>query len=659
MTALLAVPTRYDRDRYRPLRDRRMADSLRVLALDVAAQPDGRSSGSTGMAEMVVALWDRHLRHHPAHPGWADRDRVVPYRPRASALHDALLHLAGYDLSMDELRGSGRRNDRPGKRAGTRAGSEADTGPDHGLADAVGMALAEKLLADEFNREGHDIVDHRTWVFVDDDCLAGASDRDAVTLAAAWKLHKLVALYAGDGAGEAAGSTTGTPARFRRCGWNVIGPVDGHDVDAIDAALRRAVDSRDAPSLVVCRTDAGAQASRRTGSARFGGEAPGTGETPAAGEARAARERLEWRHPPFEIPRDVYESWNARERGEAACRDWQRRFSAYQRAHPALAAEFGRRMCGDLPAGFHEALIAVLARFGRSHDAIATDDASRKVLAALAPALPELLGGSAMPGGSNLIRFPGSGLPRGGTHGGHHVDYGVRASGMAAMMNGVALHGGFLPYGTAGLAERDGDDDGDATRIARRGRCRAIQVLTISDDTERVPAYPGAAAAAAPQATADLDIWQPCDPAETAVAWVGAIAWAKRPSALLLSRQARPAQPRTPEQVLEIRRGGYVLSDREGFAATLLATGTHVALAIEAQERLDAHGLPVRVVSMPSATVFARQDGTWRDAVLPPGLAHVDVAAAVNSLHSPDAASLASLVAARASARQFTPSLPA
>ena len=646
MPALLAVPTRYDRDRYRPLRARRMADSLRVLAFDVAAQPGGRPGGPTGMAEMLVALWDGHLRHHPGHPGWTDRDRVVGYRLHASALHEALLHLAGYDLTMDELRGGGQREGRLRSRAGIRSNFSARTEPGHGLADAVGMALAEKLLADEFNRDGHDIVDHRTWVLVGDDCAAhDAASRDACALAAAWRLHKLVALYADDGTGEASGSGADTPARFRRYGWNVIGPVDGHDVDAIDAALRRAVDFRDAPSLVVCRIRAGHEAPRRGDNARF------DRETRATVEAGAARERLEWRHPPFEIPRDVYESWNARERGETACRNWQRRFAAYQHAFPELAAEFDRRVRGDLPAGFHETLITVMARFGRSRDTIATDDASRKVLAALAPALPELLGGSAAPGGSNLIRFPGFGALRGGVHGGRHVDYGVRASGMAAVMNGIALHGGYLPYGTADLAENSGDDGGDAVRTAGPGRGRAaVRVFTAAGENEPAPAPLAGTQAADLQGNAGPDVWRPCDPAETAVAWIGAIAWAKRPSTLLLSRHAQPAQTRTPEQMLDIRRGGYVLGDRESPVATLLAAGIHVTLAVAAQKLLDARGLPVRVVSMPSAMVFDRQDAAWRDAVLPAGLPCIDVAAAVRSRCSPDAAALASLVAARAGA---------
>jgi transketolase len=590
MPALLAVPTRYDRDRYRPLRTRRMADSLRVLALDAAAQPDGRPKGPTGQVEMLVALWDRHLRHHPADPAWADRDRVVSRRPLGSAMHDALLHLTGHDLPMNALRGCAQRGGRRPGRTDPMRDNGADPGPDHGLADAVGMALAEKLLGDEFNRDGHAIVDHRTWIFVDEHCLDEAANRDACALAAGWRLHKLVALHAAGRADEASAWGAGTPARFRRLGWNVIGPVDGHDVDAIDAALHSAVDARDAPSLVVCRID----------------------------DEHPTRDLLDWRHPPFDIPRDVYESWNMRARGESACRDWQRRFAAYQRAFPDLAAEFGRRMQGHLPTGFQEALISVMVRFGRASEAAATEDASQEVVAALGPALPELLGGSVAAAGSNLIRFPGFGVLR-GTHGERHVDYGVHASGMAAVMNGIALHGGFVPYGESRQVSEGSDALRDAMRTVAQGGQRAVHLFTVSDG-DGAPAHAGGVEAAELPQHADLDVWRPCDAAETAVAWIAALARARHSSALLLSRQSMPAQARTPEQVLHIRRGGYVLSDRDGAVAVLLATGTEVPLAIAAQAQLDARGVAVRVVSMPSATVFDRQPASWRDEVLPPGL---------------------------------------
>ena len=630
-TLLATVPTPSDRSGYQPLRTRRMADSLRLLAVDTVERArSGHPGAPMGMAEMAVALWDRHLKHHPGHPKWPDRDRFVLSNGHASALLYALLHLTGYDLPIGELQNFRQLHSRtPGHpEVGLTPGVETTTGPlGQGLANAVGMALAEKLLADEFNREGHAIVDHRTWVFLGDGCLMEGISHEACSLAAAWKLNKLVALY--DDNGISIDGQVGpwfpddTPARFRAYGWNVIGPVDGHDVDALDAALLRAADCDDAPSLVVCRTQIGKGSPNRAGSAKVHGEVLG------AEEVRLTREALDWPHAPFEIPKDVYEAWNARERGEAACRDWQRRFSAYQAGFPALAAEFGRRMRGDLPVDFHETLVSVMAGFGQSGEAIATRKASQNVLAALAPKLPELIGGSADLSGSNLTEFPGCGAVRGGHKGGRHVNYGVREFGMAAVMNGMTLHGGFIPYGGTFLTFSDYSRN--AIRMAALMKQRVVHVFTHDSIGlgEDGPTHQAVEHAASLRLIPNLDVWRPCDVAETAIAWLGAIGQAARPSALLLSRQNLPAQLRSPEQVLAIRRGGYVLSDRDHAAAVLLATGSEVSLAIEAQRMLDARGVPVRVVSMPSTTVFDRQDAAWRDTVLPAGLPRFGVEAGV------------------------------
>ncbi|MEZ5605489.1 MAG: transketolase C-terminal domain-containing protein, partial [Burkholderiaceae bacterium] len=353
------------------------------------------------------------------------------------------------------------------------------------------------------------------------------------------------------------------------------------------------------------------------------------GEALGAEEVRLTREALEWPHAPFEIPKDVYEAWNARERGEATYRDWQRRFSAYQAEFPALAAEFGRRMRGDLPADFQETLVAVMAGFGQSKDTIATRKASQNVLAAIAPKVPELIGGSADLTGSNLTDFPGCGAVRGGQKGGRHVNYGVREFGMAAAMNGMALHGGFIPYGGTFLTFSDYSRN--AIRMAALMKQRVVHVFTHDSIGlgEDGPTHQAVEHAASLRLIPNLDVWRPCDPAETAVAWLGALGQATRPSALLLSRQNLPAQPRSPEQVLAIRRGGYVLADRDDAVAVLLATGSEVSLAVEAQKLLDARGVPVRVVSMPSSTVFDRQDARWRDEVLPAGLPRFGVEAGV------------------------------
>ncbi len=629
---LAAVPTPSDRRGNRPLRTRRMADALRLLAVDAVEHArSGHPGAPMGMAEMAVALWDRHLKHHPGDPRWADRDRFVLSNGHASALLYALLHLTGYDLPITELQNFRRLGSRtPGHpEVGVTPGVETTTGPlGQGLANAVGMALAEKLLADEFNRVGHEIVDHRTWVFLGDGCLMEGLSHEACSLAAAWRLNKLVALYDDNGI-----SIDGpvepwfpddTPARFRAYGWNVIGPVDGHDVDALDAALRRATDCNDAPSLVVCRTQIGRGSPNRAGSAKVHGEALG------ADEVRLTRAALDWPWPPFEIPADVYEAWNARERGEDAYRAWQRRFTAYQAGFPSLAAEFGRRMRGDLPADFQETLVAVMAAFGQSNDPMATRKASQNVLAAIAPKLPELIGGSADLTGSNLTDFPDCGAVRGGHKGGRHVNYGVREFGMAAVMNGMALHGGFAPYGGTFLTFSDYSRN--AIRMAALMKQRVVHVFTHDSIGlgEDGPTHQAVEHAASLRLIPGLDVWRPCDAAETAVAWLGALGQVARPSALLLSRQTLPAQTRTPEQVLAIRRGAYVLADRDGAVAVLLATGSEVALAIEAQGILGTRGVPVRVVSIPSTTVFDRQDAAWREEVLPAGLPRFGVEAGIS-----------------------------
>ena len=632
IAVLAAVPTPSDRSGYRPLRARRMADSLRLLSVDIVERArSGHPGAPMGMAEMAVALWDGHLKHHPANPNWPDRDRFVLSNGHASALLYSLLHLTGYDLPIAELQQFRQLHSKtPGHpEVGATPGVETTTGPlGQGLANAVGMALAEKLLADEFNRDGHAIVDHRTWVFLGDGCLMEGISHEACSLAAAWKLNKLVALYDDNGI-----SIDGqvdpwfpddTPARFRAYGWNVIGPVDGHDIDALDAALRRAKACDDAPSLVVCRTQIGRGSPNRAGSAKVHGEALG------ADEVRLTREALGWPHAPFEIPKDVYEAWSARERGEDAYRDWQRRFAAYQAEFPALAAEFGRRMRGDLPADFQETLVAVMAAFGQSKDTIATRKASQHVLAAIAPKVPELIGGSADLTGSNLTDFPGCGAVRGGQPGGRHVNYGVREFGMAAVMNGLALHGGFIPYGGTFLTFSDYSRN--AIRMAALMKRRVVHVFTHDSIGlgEDGPTHQAVEHAASLRLIPNLDVWRPCDAAETAVAWLGALGQPARPSALLLSRQNLPAQPRSPEQVLAIRRGGYVLGDREGAVAVLLATGSEVALAVEAQKILDERSVPVRVVSLPSTTVFDRQDAAWREEVLPAGLPRFGVEAGVS-----------------------------
>jgi transketolase len=608
-----------------------MANALRALAIDAVQQANsGHPGAPMGMAEMAVALWHGHLRHNPANPKWADRDRFVLSNGHASMLLYALLHLSGYELPLSELKRFRQLHSRtPGHpEVGHTPGVETTTGPlGQGLTNAVGFALAEKLLADEFNRPGHTIVDHHSYVFLGDGCLMEGISHEACSLAGAWKLNKLIALYDDNGI-SIDGAVQGwfiddTPARFRAYGWNVIGPIDGHSVVDVNQAITQAKASADKPTLIVCRTTIGKGSPGREGTAKAHGEALG------ADEIRHTREALGWPHAAFEIPASIAARWNARELGASREAAWQARFAAYRGAHPQLAAEFERRMAGDLPRDFEETLLATLAEFGPSRDTIASRKASQKVLAMLALKVPELLGGSADLTGSNLTDFPGCGAVRGGEKGGRHINYGVREFGMAAVMNGLALHGGFIPYGGTFLTFSDYSRN--AIRMAALMKLRVIHVFTHDSIGlgEDGPTHQAVEHAASLRLIPNLDVWRPGDAAETAVAWTQALLQANRPSALLLSRQNLPAQARTPEQVQDIRRGGYVLSDRAGAQAVILATGCEVGMAIAAQQLLDASGLPVRVVSIPSSTVFDRQERAYRDEVLGRGLPRIGVEAGV------------------------------
>ncbi|MCA0177037.1 MAG: transketolase [Proteobacteria bacterium] len=609
-------------------RTSRLANALRMLAIDaVQAANSGHPGAPMGMAEMAEALWLRHLKHNPADPQWWDRDRFVLSNGHASMLLYALLHLSGYDLPLDELKrfrqwGSAT----PGHpEVGHTPGVETTTGPlGQGLTNAVGMALAEKLLADRYNCDGHTVVDHRTWVFLGDGCLMEGVSQEAISLAGAWRLAKLCALYDDNGisidGAVAPWFADDTPARFRASGWHVIGPVDGHDVAALDAALDQARTS-ERPTLIVCRTTIGNGSPGRAGTAKAHGEPLG------ADEIAATRARLDWPHPPFEIPADVRQAWSAASRGAAAQADWQRRWDAYAAAHPQDAAELARRMGGTLPREFGVHWSEVVAATQMRAETVATRKASQHVIAELAPRLPELLGGSADLTGSNLTDWPGCGAVRGGQRGGRHINYGVREFGMAAVMNGLALHGGFIPFGGTFLTFSDYSRN--AIRMAALMGQRVIHVFTHDSIGlgEDGPTHQPVEHVASLRLMPGLDVWRPGDATETAVAWGVAVQNAHRPTALVLSRQNLPAQPRTPDQLAAVARGGYVLADRDGARAVLIATGSELALAMAAQRQLDAAGVPVRVVSMPSTTVFERQSAEWRGVVLPAGLPRVAVEA--------------------------------
>ncbi len=618
---------------------KQMANAIRALAMDGVQQANsGHPGAPMGMADIAVALWSGHLRHDPAQPQWADRDRFVLSNGHGSMLIYALLHLTGYALPMSELqRFRQLHSATPGHpEVDVTPGVETTTGPlGQGLANAVGMALAEKLLAHEFNRDGHAVVDHRTWVFLGDGCLMEGISHEACALAGAWKLDKLTAVYDDNGI-----SIDGqirpwfvddVAGRFKASGWHVVGPVDGHDAAAVDAALGAAKAQRGQPTLVICRTRIGEGSPNRAGTAKAHGEALG------AEEVRLTREALGWPHPPFEIPAEVGAMWDARAAGAAASADWQARLAAYRLAHPELAAEFERRMAGALPANFAQVAVDAAIAAHRSAATVASRKASQLALEAFTAALPELLGGSADLTGSNLtntahtaaLRFDEAGTPNGG----RHINYGVREFGMAAVMNGVALHGGFIPYGGTFLTFSDYSRN--AIRMAALMKRRVIHVFTHDSIGlgEDGPTHQSVEHAASLRLIPQLDVWRPADTAETTVAWTRALLNTDRPTALLLSRQNLPYLPKAGLD--EIARGAYVLAEpsevglKKKAQAVIIATGSEVQLALQAQALLAAERIAVRVVSMPSTTTFDRQDRAYKLRVLPAGLPRVAVEAGV------------------------------
>ena len=610
-----------------------LANAIRMLAVDAVEQAkSGHPGAPMGMADMATVLWRQHLRHNPAHPHWPDRDRFVLSNGHASMLLYALLHLTGYDLPMDELRRFRQLHSKtPGHpEVGITPGVETTTGPlGQGLANAVGMALAEKLLAAEFNRDGHTVVDHFSYVFVGDGCLMEGISHEVCSLAGTLRLSKLVALYDDNGIsidGHVEGwFSDDTPQRFAAYGWHVVAGVDGHDPVAVDAALRaaqaqaRRADGR--PTLICCKTVIGQGSPSKAGTHEVHGAPLGAAET------QATRDALGWTSAPFELADEVRQQWDARESGQAAERDWQRRFEAYRVAFPHQAAEFERRMAGDLPADWADRLPALFESMAAVDQPVATRKASQMALDALAPLLPEFFGGSADLTGSNLTNFK-SCVKAGRDQPGNHLSYGVREFGMAALMNGMALHGGYLPYGGTFLTFSDYSRN--AVRMAALMKLRVVHVFThdsigLGEDgpthqsVEHVPSL---------RLIPNLDVWRPADALETAVAWAAAVERRDGPTALALSRQNLPPAVRDAQRVADIRRGGYVLRDAPGARAVLIGTGSELTLALQAQALLAAEGTPVRVVSMPSTSVFDRQDDGWQRRVLPWDLPAVAVEAA-------------------------------
>ncbi len=620
-----------------------MANAIRALAMDAVQQANsGHPGAPMGMADMAVALWGRHLRHNPANPAWFDRDRFVLSNVHGSMLIYALFHLTGYKLPMDELRNFRQLGSRTAghPEVGHTPGVETTTGPlGQGITNAVGMALAEKLLAAEFNRDGHVVVDHRTYVFLGDGCLMEGISHEACALAGAWKLNKLIALYDDNGIsidGQVAPwFIDDTPARFNAYGWHVVGPVDGHDADAVDAAIAQAKASADKPTLIVCKTHIGKGSPNRANTAKAHGEPLG------ADEIRLTREALGWNHAPFVIPKDVYAAWDAKVAGKAAEKEWDARFAAYKKAHPELAKELARRMKGELPKNFNQVAVDAAVEAHTKAETVASRKASQIALEAFTAALPELLGGSADLTGSNLtntkstpnLRFDAAGavVRNEAGQGGRHINYGVREFGMAAIMNGVALHGGYIPYGGTFLTFSDYSRN--AIRMAALMKQRVIHVFTHDSIGlgEDGPTHQSIEHAASLRLIPNLDVWRPADTAETAIAWAVALQNVDKPTALLLSRQNLPYAPK--RDLSDISKGAYVLSEPAdiGFKkdkkarAVIIATGSEVQLALKAQRLLAEQKVPVRVVSMPSTTAFDRQDVDYKKRVLPQGLPRIAV----------------------------------
>ena len=631
-----------------------MANAIRALAMDAVQKANsGHPGAPMGMAEMAVALWSRHLRHNPADPQWYDRDRFVLSNGHGSMLLYALLHLTGYDLPMSELQNFRQLHSKTAghPEVGITPGVETTTGPlGQGISNAVGMALAEKLLAAEFNRPKMEMFNHHTYVFMGDGCLMEGISHEACALAGAWKLNKLIALYDDNGI-----SIDGqvppwfgddTAKRFEAYQWNVIGPIDGHDIDAVDAAITKAKKSATKPTLIICKTHIGQGSPNRVDTAKAHGEPLGEEEI------ALARKAMKWPHAPFEIPEEVYAAWNALGKGAKLQAQWQEKFTEYIAEYPLLATEVKRRMAGEPSKMFRQLDVSMPRVYQSQAQTVATRKASQIALETLTANIPELLGGSADLTGSNLtqtentpsLRFNDDGsvvryddgsvfianerqAPRLGKIG-RHINYGVREFGMAAIMNGIALHGGFTPYGGTFLTFSDYSRN--AIRMAALMKLRVVHVFTHDSIGlgEDGPTHQSVEHAASLRLIPGLDVWRPCDTVEAAAAWSVALQGDKRPSALLLSRQNLPYLKKDDTSL--VAKGGYVLAEPERVEmfeaqAVIIATGSEVHLAMKAQELLAQRGIGVRVVSMPSTTVFDRQSASYKLSVLPAELPHIAV----------------------------------
>ena len=606
----------------------KMANAIRVIAMDAVQQANSGHPGMPmGMAEIAVALWSQHYSHNPANPQWMNRDRFVISNGHGSMLHYALLHLTGYDLPMSELKNFRQMHSKtPGHpEVHITPGIETTTGPlGQGITNAVGMALAEKLLAAEFNHADMPVVDHFTYVLLGDGCLMEGISHEACSLAGTLGLNKLIALYDDNGIsidGHVAGwFADDTPKRFEAYGWNVSS-VDGHDAQAVSAAITAAKTSTK-PTLICCKTVIGQGSPNMAGTHNVHGAALGEKEI------AAVRLALDWSYAPFEIPADVYSAWDAKAAGAQRESDWTALFASYTTAHPQQAAELVRRMQGELPGNFMQVADAYIQLCTEKQETIATRKASQNAIQAFAGTLPEFLGGSADLTGSNLTNWKECVAVR-HNQAGNHINYGVREFGMSAIMNGIALHGGYLPFGATFLTFSDYSRN--ALRMAALMQIRALFVFTHDSIGlgEDGPTHQSVEHISSLRLIPHLDNWRPCDTVESAVAWKCAVARKNGPSTLIFSRQNLPFQSRSAEQVANIARGGYVLQDPANARVVLIATGSEIELAVKSAAELASQGIPARVVSMPSTDVFDRQDAAYKASVLPKGLPRVAIEAGV------------------------------
>ena len=611
---------------------RDLANAIRALSMDAVQKANsGHPGAPMGMADIAEVLWRDYLQHNPANPSWANRDRFVLSNGHGSMLIYSLLHLSGYELSIDDLKNFRQLHSKtPGHpEYGYAPGVETTTGPlGQGIANAVGMATAEKILAAQFNRDGHEVVDHYTYTFLGDGCMMEGISHEVCSLAGTLGLGKLIAFYDDNGIsidGEVEGwFSDDTPKRFEAYGWQVIPAVDGHDSDAITAAIEAARAETGKPTLICCKTVIGMGSPNKAGKEECHGAPLGDEEI------ALTREALGWKYGSFEIPDDIYAEWSARDSGAAAEQAWNDKFDAYAAAHPELAAEFKRRVGGELPADFSRQAEAFIYQCQDEGKEVATRKASQLCLDAFGEMLPELLGGSADLAGSNLTWWKGSKAITADDASGNYLHYGVREFGMSAMMNGIALHGGFINYGATFLVFMEYARN--AVRMAALMKQRSIFVYTHDSIGlgEDGPTHQPIEQIASLRGTPNMSLWRPCDMVESAVAWRSAIERADGPTSLIFTRQGLPHQNRSSAQVAAIARGGYVLNDCDGEPeAIIIATGSEVKLAMAAQQQLAESGRKVRVVSMPSTDVFEQQDAYYRESVLPSNvLARVAVEAA-------------------------------